>query len=174
MGIQHCRIEIENSRGKLDMPPKNQKNSSFSFDSQNFKKKTRYNNLVIFTFLCYLRLYEHDTAIKFFNSNYSAPDKEIALYVLLRLLFVYKLKDQWVQVYDTAVKANVKPRNQLVEIYNYIQQSGKFPDYMWASPNTGCWMFDVGVSRIESQICSELLLLTCLLGKPLLHSILVP
>jgi hypothetical protein len=76
-----------------------------------------------------MRLREYDTAIQYFKEHYRNSSKEIELYVLLRHLFRYELPDYWLKEYDEAVSAGVVPRKQLQTAYEYIKQSGQFPEY---------------------------------------------
>ncbi len=130
MTIQQCRLEIENTRRQLANPPKRKKRNFSSLHSDEYLLECKNNNLTILGVLCYLHLFEYDKAIEFYNEHYLEQHKEMALFTLLRLLFAYQLKDQWLQVYESAVMAKIKPREKLDRVYQHIKKTGELPEYM--------------------------------------------
>jgi hypothetical protein len=77
-----------------------------------------------------ITLYQHEDAIRFYKQHYMEDSEEVKLYVLLDLLFRYKLKDYWLREYEDALKQGVKPRERLQKMYRYISENGEFPQYM--------------------------------------------
>jgi len=90
---------------------------------------TNINNLTEFGFLCYVKMFEMDNAITFFKQNYIESDKEISLYILLRLLFSLNHKEHFLREYEAAVKDGVKPRDELVKTYKFTKETGQLPEY---------------------------------------------
>jgi len=79
------------------LPNKTEK-SSYSWTN-------RRENLALFGLFVYISLCEHDAGIKYFQQHYpTQKDKEIKLYVLLRWLFTYQLKECWLSEYKQALK----------------------------------------------------------------------
>lgn len=125
--IQQCKLLKENlEKGK----PTNAKKSR-GYVSSDYERQDKINNLVEMIFRCHIELIEYDEAINYFHANYQEKDKEIVLYILLRLLFQYKLKDQWKKEYERAVNNGVEPRGSLYKVYNYVQDNDTFPKYMY-------------------------------------------
>ncbi|WP_297418914.1 hypothetical protein [Clostridium sp.] len=114
---------------KLDKSKSNSSKKSLFLDSSDFQRKEKINNLVEMVFKLNIALCEYDEAIKYFNCNNVDRDSEVTLYVLLRLLLEYELKEYWLREYDEALKKGVKPREALKKTYKYICESDKLPEY---------------------------------------------
>ena len=74
-----------------------------------------------------MALSEHDGAVRCFRRHYVEKNPEIKLYVLLRLIRQYKDQDLWLDAYRTAVAEGVRPRSELKEMYQRIQEGHDFP-----------------------------------------------
>ncbi len=123
LGIAKCS-ELLNTL-KWAPPPKDADYNS----TYKYKKQEKLNNLTEMGFLCYAQLYEYDKAISFFKNNYIEDNSEIALYVLLRLLFDLNQKDYFLQEYEKALKNGITPRQSLTKMYRSIKESGELPKY---------------------------------------------
>lgn len=99
--------------------------------NSDYYREERNNNLVEIIFLLYISLCEYDKAIKYFNKNYKTWDKEVSLNVLLDYLFIYGLKDNWVNVYEDAVKNGIKPGEGLKTTYEYIRENNELPESIY-------------------------------------------
>lgn len=125
IAIEQCiglKAELNRSRS-------NSSKKSWASDSSDFKREEKINNLVEMIFRLNIALCEYGEAIKYFNCNYVERDSEVSLYVLLRLLFEYELKEYWLKEYNEALKKGVKPREALQKTYKYIKENDKLPEY---------------------------------------------
>ncbi len=104
--------------------------AAWIMDSFDFNRKEKIKKLVETVFRLKIALCEYDEAIKYFNCNYVELDKEISLFILLRLLLEYELKEYWLREYDQALKRGIKPRETLRKAYKFIQENNKLPEYM--------------------------------------------
>ena len=99
-------------------------------DTFTYEQEEKIQNLAEMAFLCYAQLHEYEKAIDHFKKNYVETDKEIFLYILLKLLFSLNQKDYWIREYEVALKEGVQPRENLRKMYRFIQENGKLPDYI--------------------------------------------
>lgn len=124
IAITQCKqIKKELQEVKQFSPKK-----SWSIENSAYERKEKINNLVELVFRINIELCEFDEAIQYYNKNYIEKDSEITLYVLLRLLWEYELKEFWLKEYDKAQKNGVKPRETLCSIYEYIQENNSLPE----------------------------------------------
>ncbi len=124
MTIELAKIvkeELEKSRRTSN------KNSSL-IENSDYWYHEKINRLVEIVFRLNISLCEYDTAIQYFNNNNIESDKEITLYVLLRLLYEYDLKTYWVNEYNKSINKKIHPRQVLENIYNHIMENEKFPE----------------------------------------------
>ncbi len=89
------------------------------------------NSLTLMGFLCYAQLYEYENAISYFKTNYCKDDKEVALFVLLRLLFGLNQKNLFLREYEAASRNGTRPRDILKKIYSLTKENGVFPANCW-------------------------------------------
>lgn len=115
---------------ELASPIPKLKKNSISNRSE-YEREEKNNMLVEIIFELNIELCEYDKAIKYFNRNYKAWNKEVTLYVLLMHLSIYELKDYWVKVYEDAVTSGIEPRERLKETYAYIQENNKLPEHIY-------------------------------------------
>ena len=92
-----------------------------------YAKRDKINMLTVMAFLCYARLYEYANAISYFKANYREADPEVALYLLLKLLYGLNQKDYFLQEYKKAVECGVNPRDSLKKAYNTTKEQGELP-----------------------------------------------
>ncbi len=88
------------------------------------------NHLVKFIFVIQSLLAENKEAIQFFNKNY-LNDPEVKLFILLDLIKERQTVDEWLAVYEDAVKRNIEPRDSLKKNYDYIKRENEFPKHVW-------------------------------------------
>lgn len=88
------------------------------------------NQLVKIAFLCFFELGEYENGIQLFAKSYTVRDQEIKLYILLRWLFAQQKTDYFVQEYNKAIQAGIKPRKEIVDAFDFIQSTGEFPKYL--------------------------------------------
>lgn len=125
-------IAIEQCMGlkaELDRPKQNKSKKSWTWDSSDYERKEKINNLVEMIFRLYIALCEYEKGIKHYNKNSIKRDSEVSLYILLSMLFEYELKEYWLREYDEAIKKGVKPREVLQKIYRYTQENDELPDH---------------------------------------------
>ncbi|MCR4432028.1 MAG: hypothetical protein NUV45_13545 [Tepidanaerobacteraceae bacterium] len=124
IAIEQCRVlksEIDNSK---------KMSSKKSYDSYEYRREEKINNLVETVFRLNMALCEYEEAIKYFHDNYVESDDEVSLYVLLDLLFEYELKEYWLREYDKALKKGIKPRGSLQKTRKFILENGSLPKYI--------------------------------------------
>jgi len=76
-------------------------------------------------FRCHMALREPQEAVSYFYRHHR-DQEEIALYVLLSLLAELDRHDQWLEIYDEAVRRGVKPRDRLKETARSLRQGKGF------------------------------------------------
>lgn len=89
------------------------------------------NTLVEMIFITKSELGEYKDAIAFFQKYYLAIREEIKLYVLLDFIEADQRIEEWLEVYEDAVKKKVEPREVLEYKYKYIKKEKAFPDSMY-------------------------------------------
>ena len=78
----------------------------------------------------YISLYEIEEGVDFYSKYYYGKNEEIKLYVLIRILFGYKNKEQIVKQIEDAIERGVEPRKNLMNLLNTIKESGTLPKHM--------------------------------------------
>lgn len=111
------------------VPPKSDKKNVWRHNTNEYRREERNNNLTKLGFRLYASLCEYEEAITFFNKHYYDQSPEVALYVLVDLLFEEKLKDEICQVIEQAQKDGVKPRKSLITLLNTIKNDNELPAY---------------------------------------------
>lgn len=114
IAIEQCKsikteITVENQTRKRSW------NSSYWYDD-------KMNAITEFVVALNLEISESENGIKYFRKYYIEKNKEVALYVLLQLLFEYDLTEYWVSEYEKALKKDVSPRKTLQETYKKIKE----------------------------------------------------
>ncbi|MEW6424649.1 MAG: hypothetical protein AB1523_07855 [Bacillota bacterium] len=104
--------------------------SSLKRRQMGYSEKSRNNDLVELVLILQMALGDYEKAISYFKAHYVGLDDEVSLYVLLRWLFHYGLKDLWLREYEAALDHGIQPRKALRNTYQYIRETGKFPEYM--------------------------------------------
>jgi hypothetical protein len=126
MAIEQCK-ELKQ---ELDRSKPTDVKKSWGIDSSDFKRKEKINNLVQTVFRLNIELCEYKEAIQYFRDNYIEKEKEIFLYVLLKLLFEYDLIEYWLGECNRALGEGIKPRSALLKMNTYIQENGRMPEYI--------------------------------------------
>jgi hypothetical protein len=127
--VAHCTELIEAT--KREQPPRMERQRGYDSYRADCEKAEKLNNLTKMAFLSYARLYEYPEAISYFKANYCESDQEIALYVLLRLLFDLNQKDHFLQEYEKALANGIKPRDTLKKMYRIAKEKGELPKDIW-------------------------------------------
>jgi hypothetical protein len=94
-----------------------------------YEKQKNINNLAEFGFFCYVKLFEIQNAVTFYKQHCIESNREIALYVLLRLLFSIGEKEYFLQEYKNAIDSGIKPRQELRKMYIFTKKSGQLPQH---------------------------------------------
>ncbi|MBI2918653.1 MAG: hypothetical protein HYY01_11780 [Chloroflexi bacterium] len=118
MTIGHCSDLMETIRSKPLTPEERQ---------WGYERTEKLNSLTKMAFLCYARLYEYANAVSYFKKNYCNDDEEVALYVMLRLLYGLNQKELFLQEYEKALANGVRPRASLRETYRFTKEKGELP-----------------------------------------------
>jgi len=129
MTIANCSELIEIIKGE----PSVQKEGPSAYDKHksSYERREKLNTLTKMAFLCYARLYEYPKAISYFTANYCEPNKETALYVLLRMLSRLNQKDYFLQEYEKAIENGINPRETLKKAYRATTEKGELPGNIW-------------------------------------------
>ncbi len=120
IAIEQCKITIDEIKSLKSNDKKKKELDFYQID--------KINNLVEIVFRLYAKLGEIEEAISFFKKNYIERDKEVLLYVLLELMYLYKLDNLWRREYELAVNKGIKPRKMLEKMYNYVLENGVLPE----------------------------------------------
>jgi len=129
MTIANCSELIET----LKKEPSIQKGRQSNYDKwqSDYEREGKINTLTEMAFLSYARLYEYSEAISYFKANYCKADKEVTLYVLLRMLFELNQKDHFLQEYEGALADGINPRETLKKAYRFTREKGELPANLW-------------------------------------------
>lgn len=121
--------EAKKRKAELDLEAAQQANRKKRFnDSESaYRREEEMNTLTELVFRLYMELVEYDAAIEYFKTNIKEFSQEVALYLLLELLFIYDLKDYFIKEYEAAVKKKIKPRDRLQKVYHYTVEKGELP-----------------------------------------------
>ncbi len=93
-----------------------------------YNKRRKVNNLVEMALRLSIELHEIENGINYYWKNNMEQNKEVSLYILLRILFEYGLKDYWVQEYERVASSGIDIREKLNSMYEYIQENDKLPE----------------------------------------------
>jgi len=97
-------------------------------NEMSYEKIEKLNNLTEIGLTAKIKLFEYETAIGYFNEQYIESKPEIKLYVLIRILFSHRLKDQIMSEIES--KMSIEPRKELLDLLNYIKVKNDLPTYM--------------------------------------------
>ena len=80
-----------------------------------------------FVLMCHLKLKEYDDGIKYYFENYEKHYEEITLYCALKIVDLFKNKnDVWLQYYEYGInEKKIEPRDSLVEKYKELKKKLK-------------------------------------------------
>jgi hypothetical protein len=101
----------------------------FQANKDRFYQEKRVERSVELYFYIKAVLDEFDTAIAYYwenNKNRDARESEIALYVLLNWLEMFEQPGLWIDEYEKALKRNVKPREDIRNIYGPLKKGQSF------------------------------------------------
>lgn len=119
--IEKCKIKWEKtSSGKPDKKD----------DLSKYQIETNLNNLTELVFKAYQGLYEIENAIQHFKKYHRERDKEISLYVLIKLLWSTEYKDLILRELVEAEKQKIVLRQSLKELKQYIISHNQLPRYL--------------------------------------------
>lgn len=97
--------------------------------NQNYAIEKNINTLVEMMFILHSTLGEKEQAVQYFEQHAIQSSSEIKLYVLLRKIKGYQTIQDWLNTYEQAIEAGIKPRENLQQEYLYVKKHGKFS--MW-------------------------------------------
>lgn len=106
------------------------KKGKYSFSSEEFRKKREKNNLAELGLRLYADLYETEEGINFYHKHYDEDDEEVKLYVLIRILFELRDKENIEKEMEKAINRGIELRSKLVDLLNEIKRNDKLPRYM--------------------------------------------
>ncbi len=108
-----------------------EKNKQETFGrSKTYKLKEKANNLVEIAFACYCSLFEFENAIEMYHEKYIERDPEVALYILVNLLFPFQKHELIGEQITLAEKRGIVPRQRLIEVKEHIRTHHKVPQYL--------------------------------------------
>lgn len=106
------------------------KKEKYYFSSEEFRKKRKKNNLAELGLRLYADLHETEEGISFYHKYYDESNEEIKLYVLIRILFGLRDKENIEKEIEEAINRGIKLRSKLVDLLNEIKRNDKLPRYM--------------------------------------------
>ena len=114
--LKKLKTEIEIN---LQKPPV----KKYYFDNhEEYKLKEKIRNIAETVLRLYIKMYEYENGIEYFNNNYIEKDEEILKYVLFKILEEYDLKNEWIAEYESSVK-RIKLRESLQKTYNCLKNN---------------------------------------------------
>lgn len=127
--LKYLAIEKARIQWKIvkDEPVQKQK---WGFDSSEYWKKRKLENLNIIIFMCYAHLYEFQNAIDNFEQQHYESDPEVKLYILISLLFEYNQHNLILEQLEKAEKKGIDLRKSLQDLKMYIIKNNELPDYI--------------------------------------------
>ncbi len=99
-------------------------------DLNSYKIKDTKNNLAELGLRLYLKLYEIEKGIDFFYKYYNEENKEIKLYVLIRILFYEKETQKIKEELQKAIKNGIELRDSLINLLEYINKNNDLPNFI--------------------------------------------
>jgi len=113
MALKHC-VAYKNG---YDSYQASKVNFKYNWDKEH--RKREYQNYAVELYLLIsFRLYEYDEGINYFLMHYKEINNEVNLYCLLMLIDNHDLDDYWIREYEKALKRKIKPRENLMQMYN--------------------------------------------------------
>ncbi len=122
-------IAIDQTNQLLQKEKEKQISKSSNGYSNKYNKRKNINNLSEFGFLCYIKFFEVQKAVDFYKQHCVESEREIALYILLRLLFSVGEREYFLKEYENAIELGVKPREELRKMYVFTKESGQLPEH---------------------------------------------
>jgi hypothetical protein len=92
-----------------------------TFDQYKITRKLE--RIAVLRLRCEIELGEYDEAVRHFKEKYPATDREVSLYVLLKWLESYELRELWVREYRVATGNGIAPRDSLRKKYELFAGS---------------------------------------------------
>ncbi len=91
--------------------------------------REKVNRLTILILKLNLCLFQYEEGIDDFIQAYADTSKEVMYYVLLELLYRYELVEEWLRVYEKAVRQGVQFKNNLQAYYVTVKENGVFAEH---------------------------------------------
>lgn len=113
MAVTACEREIK----ALKQPQKEGKQAKKRKRNSRRDKASRINELTGMAFLACASLRDFERGVAIINEHYQSPCPEVRLYVLMNLLRSFQQDRYLIEAYERAVRQGVKPREELVRIY---------------------------------------------------------
>lgn len=89
--------------------------------SDKYVEQGKIESLTEMVFIIHSTLEEYEEAIAFYKKHYTDRREEVQLYRLLSLIKQHQQPQQWVNVYEEAVKEGVEPRSELRKVYRALK-----------------------------------------------------
>lgn len=123
---------IKETQALLITPPANPKKRYFSTmgSHEEYKIKSKINHLAELGFRLHASLYEYKEAIEYYKTHAKQRDVEVLVYILISMLFELQLKDYIKSELQLAKQNDIKLRDSLLNLLNYIEKEDALPDYI--------------------------------------------
>jgi hypothetical protein len=125
-----CIQQAEITRNEVLLEPDKVKVFYSSFKQNkgelSYEKREKINILTQIGFKARVKLFEYETAIAYFNEQHIERSKEVKLYILVSLLFQYRLKDHIKNEIERNIAIN--PRKALLDLLHYIKENNDLPN----------------------------------------------
>lgn len=99
------------------------------YSTKDFLQREKNNNLSELGLRLYISLYEIEEGILFYEKYYH-ENEEVKLYILIRILFELRKKEEIVKQLENSLVKGIKPRKNLLNLLKEIKSKGELPDYM--------------------------------------------
>lgn len=124
------KMIISNNYVPPKVPPKPKRVVWISSVNENYQKRRIHNALIELVLRLHFRLFEYEEGIGYYHKNHYESSEEVKLYILIRRLFEYQLKDQIVIELENAIERGIKPRENLMSLLRQIKENDQLPQYM--------------------------------------------
>jgi tetratricopeptide (TPR) repeat protein len=121
MAIAHAD-EMLKARSRIGIPE--------GYDHAAYQECRKRKQLAEYVVRSHLRLSETEEALDYFEKHHTEKDPEVKLYIVVKLLFEYKRKDEIVRAIIEAQEKRTKPRDSLLKLKSYIEQHRGLPEHI--------------------------------------------
>ena len=108
------------------------KTKNYTWNNQEYYRNAKIDELSELGMRLYLSLFEYPEAIQFFKKYHTHQrDVEIKFYIMIRILFEFKLKDIIKKELEIATNEGMDLRKGLIKLLDFIKKEDSLPNYIY-------------------------------------------